>query len=179
MNKQASRFEHQASSRKGNLGADGVAPGSSHPEADSRGFTILLAALVSSVVLALGVAVFQIAYKQLTLSSIGRDSQHAFYAADTGAECALYWDARFDYFASPPPTIDAFCGGGNQPLSVSGRGTNSMSFEFEPQSRCVRVRVTKSDTHPRTVIVADGYSAPCLTILENPRTLQRTIRIQY
>lgn len=144
-----------------------------------RGFTILLAALVSSVVLALGVAVFQIAYKQLLLSTIGRDSQHAFYAADSGAECALYWDARHDYFAMPPPAIDAFCGGSTQPLSVSGRGTNSMSFEFETQGRCIRVRVTKSDAHPRTVIMADGYSETCLSILENPRTLQRTIRIQY
>ncbi|OGG53484.1 hypothetical protein A2851_04160 [Candidatus Kaiserbacteria bacterium RIFCSPHIGHO2_01_FULL_53_29] len=67
------------------------------------GFTLLLAALVASVVLALGAAIFSLAQKQFTLSSIGRDSQFAFYAADTAAECALYWDFRFSYFASTTP----------------------------------------------------------------------------
>ena len=71
-----------------------------------RGFTLLLAALVASIVLSLGAAVFGIAQKQLTLSAIGRDSQFAFYAADTAAECALYWDFRFGYFGSTtPPSV--------------------------------------------------------------------------
>src|SRR3989344_7320988 len=73
-----------------------------------RGFTLLLAALVSSVVLAVGAAIFSIAQKQVTLSALGRDSQFAFYAADTIAECALYWDFRFEYFATTtPPTVVA------------------------------------------------------------------------
>lgn len=74
-----------------------------------RGFTLLLAALVASVVLALGAAIFQIAQKQIMLSSIGRDSQFAFYAADTAAECALYWDFRCSYFASTTAGISAEC----------------------------------------------------------------------
>src|SRR3989344_2099896 len=65
-----------------------------------RGFTLLLAALVASISLALGTAIFGIAQKQLTLSAIGRDSQFAFYAADTIAECALYWDFRYGYFGT-------------------------------------------------------------------------------
>ena len=68
-----------------------------------RGFTLLLAALVSSIVLAVGAAIFSIAQKQVTLSALGRDSQFAFYAADTIAECALYWDFRFDYFSTTTP----------------------------------------------------------------------------
>ncbi len=76
------------------------------------GFTLLLAALVSSIVLAVGAAIFGIAQKQVILSAIGRDSQFAFYAADTAAECALYWDFRYRFFASttpaeaPNPTCD-------------------------------------------------------------------------
>ncbi len=65
-----------------------------------RGFTLLLAALVASIVLALGSSIFTIAKKQITLSSLGRDSQFAFYAADTVAECALYYDVRFSSFAT-------------------------------------------------------------------------------
>src|SRR3990167_7483874 len=71
-----------------------------------RGFTLLLAAIVSSIVLAVGAAIFGIAQKQVLLSAIGRDSQFAFYAADTAAECALYWDFRCNYFASSTALIN-------------------------------------------------------------------------
>jgi hypothetical protein len=59
---------------------------------NQKGFTLLLAALVASITLALGAAIYSIAIKQVTLSGIGRDSQFAFYNADTIAECALYQD---------------------------------------------------------------------------------------
>lgn len=64
------------------------------PPVSQKGFTLLLAALVSAIVLSLGASIFTIARKQVTLSSLGRDSQFAFYAADTIAECALYYDIR-------------------------------------------------------------------------------------
>lgn len=59
-----------------------------------RGFTILFAVLVASVILAVVVSVMNIALKQLQFSGIGRESQFAYYAADTGVECALFWDFR-------------------------------------------------------------------------------------
>jgi Tfp pilus assembly protein PilX len=68
-----------------------------------RGFTLMLAALVSSIVLALGTSIYEIAQKEVQLSALGRDSQFAFYAADTAAECALYWDFRYSYFATSSP----------------------------------------------------------------------------
>lgn len=67
---------------------------SSEHTTKQRGFTLLLAALVAAIVLSLGASIFTIARKQVTLSSLGRDSQFAFYAADTIAECALYYDVR-------------------------------------------------------------------------------------
>jgi hypothetical protein len=89
-----------------------------HPHT-SPGFTLLLAALVASLVLSLGVSIFTIARKSILLSTMGRDSQYAFYAADTGAECALYWDLRHNHFpaTSPPATIT--CDGQTVPLTFS------------------------------------------------------------
>lgn len=69
-----------------------------------RGFTLLLAALISAIVLSLASALFSIAKKQVTLASLSQQSQYAFYAADTGAECALYWDIRYGYFGTVTPT---------------------------------------------------------------------------
>jgi len=82
------------------------------------GFTILLAALVASLVLSLGISVFAIAQKQLILSSLSRTSQYAFYAADTGAECALYWDLRHLAFgsASTSPLTEITCDGQTVPI---------------------------------------------------------------
>src|SRR3989344_4229619 len=60
-----------------------------------RGFTLLFAMIISSIVLSIGLGIFNIALKELVLSSAARESQFAFFAADTGTECALYWDIRY------------------------------------------------------------------------------------
>lgn len=146
-----------------------------------RGFTILLSALVASLVLALGISVFSIAQKQLILSSIGRTSQLAFYAADTAAECGLYWDMRFAYFATTAPSgVDPICDG--EMLSPTGHSPTlpyTVSFEFEPSGYCARVDVTKSTTHPRTRIHADGFNVSCADIETSARTLQRSVELTY
>lgn len=62
---------------------------------------MLFAVLVASVLLSIGLSIFSLTVKELALSSSGRESQFAFYAADTGAECALYWDFKgTDIFAT-------------------------------------------------------------------------------
>jgi hypothetical protein len=147
-----------------------------------RGFTLLLAALISSVVLALGASIFVLVRKQVTLSSLGRDSQFAFYTADQAAECALYWDARWNYIgtSSPPqftlPNSDPTCDQQSwTPAGGTGRPGNPvvypymMVFQYEPisagQSYCAQVTVEKCDGiigawDPASGASAYG-SAPC------------------
>jgi hypothetical protein len=146
-----------------------------------KGFTILLAALVASLVLTLGIAIFSVAQKQVILSSLGRSSQYAFYAADTGAECALYWDVRFDYFSSTSPSgIMPACDGGALVFTgAPGPLPYTMTFEFEPNGYCSQVLVTKSATDPKTVIHADGFSTPCSEISLSGRALQRSVELSY
>jgi hypothetical protein len=61
---------------------------------DKRGITMLLAIVVSVFVLAVGTSLVSIALKQLVLTNSSSDSELAFYAANTGIECALYWDLQ-------------------------------------------------------------------------------------
>ncbi|MBI2618266.1 hypothetical protein HYW58_02325, partial [Candidatus Kaiserbacteria bacterium] len=68
------------------------------------GFTLLIAVLVAGVLLAIGLAIFNIAIKELLLSSSGRDSQFAFYAADSGTECALFWEQKQNGFSTSTPS---------------------------------------------------------------------------
>jgi len=160
------------------------------PIHSNRGFTLLLAALVSSIVLALGTSIFVLAQKELTLSSTGRDSQFAFYAADTGAECALYWDVRFGYFGTTTPTENPTCDG--QSITAAGRPSsypscsqpgNPMTFQFSPNGYCVAVSVSKcvdSSTQAlKTVVHSDGFSTNCASVSTSPSALQRSVELHY
>lgn len=154
-----------------------------HSRTHERGFTLLMAALVGSLVLSLGLSIVAIARKSVTLSSIGRDSQFAFYAADTGAECALYWDIRHGKFASTTPSGDATCDG--ETLSLTTPATSpytepySISFLYEPNGYCAEVTVTKNAAHPRTEIHSNGYSVTCSQIENSARSLQRSVELRY
>jgi Tfp pilus assembly protein PilX len=68
-----------------------------------RGFALLIAVILTSVVLALGEALLDVAYKQILLSSSAKNSQYAFYNADSALECALYWDQKLNAFDYATP----------------------------------------------------------------------------
>jgi hypothetical protein len=74
-----------------------------------QGYTLLFAVLVSALVLGVGVSILNIARKELLLNSSARESQYAFYAADTGYECGVYWDSQ-GAFASSSPATSIKCG---------------------------------------------------------------------
>lgn len=152
----------------------------------TRGFTLLLAALVASIVLSLGSAIFSIAQKQVTLSSLGRDSQFAFYAADAAAECALYWDIRHNAFGTTTAPVTPQCDNDN--LNATGGASvvpYTMSFQinlFEDLSAgeagyCAEVEVRK--TSEGTVIHSDGYSVHCAAKDTSSRSLQRSVELRY
>ena len=53
---------------------------------------MLFSVLISSLLLTIGLSIFSIALKELSISTASRQSVYAFYAADSGRECAFYWD---------------------------------------------------------------------------------------
>lgn len=57
-----------------------------------RGVALLIAVLMMSVTLAVGLGVYQRTYKELYFSSFWKQTQIAITAADGGLECGLYWD---------------------------------------------------------------------------------------
>ncbi len=65
-----------------------------HSDTSRKGFVILFAILISSVMLLISVGIFQISQKEAILSSFSRESQKALYAADSGIECTLYQDVN-------------------------------------------------------------------------------------
>lgn len=134
------------------------------------GFTLLLSVLIASLILTIGLSILNIAFKELTLSSSARESVIAFYAADSGAECALYWDIQQDSFV------------GNKQISCEGKifqlaGSGPWTIILDTLgngSSCSTVRVTK--VGETTTIESRGYNT-CDT--GNPRRVERAVRVIY
>lgn len=60
----------------------------------NRGFALLFSVLISSLLLTIGLSIFSIALKELSISTAARQSVHAFFAADSGRENVLYQDVK-------------------------------------------------------------------------------------
>ena len=61
---------------------------------ESRGFALLFSVLISSLLLTIGLSIFNIALKELAISTATRQSIHSFFAADSGREYMLYLDIK-------------------------------------------------------------------------------------
>jgi hypothetical protein len=164
----------------------------------SRGFTLLLAALVASIALSLGAAIYSIVSKELQLSSIGQDSQYAFYAADTAAECALYWDNRSDIHPNTFATsstdagtaASVTCDGQTAPVTIAASSPTAATSTFEVDlftdvsgGYCADVSVGKtfnSQTNAdATLVISNGYNVSCAQVDTAPNALQRTVQLEY
>ena len=168
-----------------------------------RGFTIFFAMLVGGLALAIGVAIYDLTVRELDLSGTATQSQYAIYAADTGAECALYWDfkctgpaectsggagnsafATSSGMAVPPDNSGLLCNGvdvtaaGNRSTVYAPDGsaaTTTFTITFLPQPYCATVSVGKKDFPTVTTVISSGYN-PCTAggVVRLERKLQVT-----
>src|SRR3989338_2436505 len=156
----------------------------------SDGYALLLSVVVSGLILAIGLGLLSIIEKALTLSSAGRESQIAFYAADAGSECALFWDRKNEgrlssVFAtstsSVPPVSGIFCAGTDIAstwtiLDVTANSANT-SFDMTLENgACVTVVVQKTNSGRKTLVESRGHNSCSPTF---PRRIERAIRASY
>ncbi len=78
----------------------------------TRAFTLLIAVIFMAVVLAVGLSLGSLGYKQSVLASSALESQYAFYAADAGLECLLRADEQENDFVP-----SSFTTGGTEPVT--------------------------------------------------------------
>lgn len=167
---------------------------------EREGFTILYAVLVSSLILALGLGIATITMKEVELSGTGRESQFAFYAADSGAECALSWDFQGENFATSTndwlnyPNVKCADGqilkdtngpAGATLKGVIGNGSSATTTFWiytdaaNTSGSCAVVTVAKySDASgaPHVTIDSRGYNTCDPT---SPRRLERGYQLDY
>ena len=138
--------------------------------------------LVGGLALAVGIAIYDLTVRELDLSGTATQSQYAIYAADTGAECALYWDVKnpsgssaFDPSTSSTINCNQDANNGGNQWVVGGSSASTFTMTFLPDPSCAIVTVTKL-TGNATRIESLGYNT-CNS--ESSRRVERAIRATY
>ena len=158
---------------------------------DNKAFTILFAVITSSLILALGLGIVAITMKEVKLSGAGRDSQLAFYAADSGLECAEYYDVVNGAFATSSESVgystEIECNNYDVQVNPIYSGGDSATSTFEMYMEydhdnsapivskpCATVKVYKYAG--KTTIDSRGYNT-CNE--DNPSRLERGYSVKY
>lgn len=128
----------------------------------NKGFVILFAVTLSAILLSIALGVANIALKEIRFGTSAKDTNEAFFAADTGAECALVNDKS---------TGSAFPPGGPARAVACASATPTFSgdtYKFivinlgNTNTGCAIVTVKKDITsHPPDVltkIISKGYN---------------------
>jgi Tfp pilus assembly protein PilX len=143
-----------------------------------KGFVLVYALVIMIAVMTVSATILTIYIKELKLSGIGRESVIAYYAAESGAECAFYWfskGAKFDQtgvigyedldgLASTTPTpVDAECMGEHIDADSGSLPTGTFLWEAVPGDNtqpCAEVTVTPNDPSAggKTSIRSRGYN---------------------
>lgn len=154
----------------------------------NKAFTMLFAVILSSIILAIALGVSDVAVKEITFGTSAIDTNNAFFAADTGAECVLYNDkTTTNKFPLAGPATAILCGNTSITPSFTGTGT-SASYSFvmaglgSTGRSCVKVSIVKNNSTPpmKTTVVAKGYNigdASCDST--NPNRVERELHVDY
>ncbi len=154
---------------------------------NNKAFVSMIALLLANIFLIIGLSVFNIAMREVILSSGAKESLFAFYAADGGMECALYWDVRENSFSTDTPSSPINCSG--QDVSVTfiqdcgtdcSRNIFSLAYPPDRTGTCVQVEVVKefdSDTLIKSTLIKSFGQNTCDE--NNERRVERAWKVTY
>lgn len=145
------------------------------------GFAMLFTVLVISIIMSLAIGIANVTFKQNLLSSIAKDSLIAFYAADAGVECGLYYDFTVGLFPKDLPVAsapDTLACGNNTLSKVSDMSyTNYIVYReniTDANKPCRNLVFDKTDATV-SLVQSRGYSVCNNT----PRQVERALEVRY
>jgi hypothetical protein len=145
----------------------------------NKGFVILFAVTLSAIILSITLGIANIALKEIKFGTSAKDSSNAFFAADTGEECALFNDkSTSTIFVSSPPSI--ICN--NNSISVAESPVSVWKFTVPGLGSggqgCANVTVDKRTS--LISIVSKGYNignASCNST--STGNVERELKVTY
>lgn len=136
----------------------------------SRGFIMLYTALVVSLLLAVTASMASIAFKRTQLSITNEASQNAFYAAESGLECGIYWDRNEDAFEDNE-VIE--CAGETPTVSTAPTSVWSFTIPFDNDT-CADVTIDRRGANS-VLVESRGYN----NCGSGSRRFQRGVSARY
>ena len=163
-----------------------------------RGFVMLFAVVLSAIIFAISLGMINISLKEINFGTSAKATNEAFFAADTGAECALFYDLvpTQSFFGSVDALttlngINAMCGGSS--INIVGETQLFGPWNFvvlglgENQKSCAKVKVTRNldpvtGALLSTQIISKGYnmggdSTDCSST--NNNRVERVLELTY
>jgi len=149
----------------------------------TNGFVAIFAMLIATIVLIMVMSITRTAYKETLLSGSVRESERAFYAADTGSECGLYLDRIEKNVFIPGGMTTATCGDETVTITTTGLNVYTFSIPIDHLS-CTKVEVSKNliiDSISMTRVIARGYNVSCddVTTFTSRRIVERKLEVKY
>jgi Tfp pilus assembly protein PilX len=176
---------------------------------NDKGFALLLALIVSSIALSIGLSMLHITLKQLTLGTNTRGSEIAFQAASAGLECARFVrnEQSAAFISGSSVTIN--CLGASQTITPVVANGNIYRYNYPNldwnaagENLCIDMDIYVVDastvtgsgttyTFPnsvnRTCTAGDvctfgfvrGYNRGCTDVSNNLFTLQRELTVEF
>lgn len=149
-----------------------------------KGVTLLLAIMISSIAIAIGLGIALIVLGELNLSGTAKESYQAFYAADTGTECALYWDLKEPTLFDPVTCsggCNIECGGVSNAVTFDGSENFGFQINNDVLNLCSRINVRKwTAVGPEinTTVTSFGENKQC-SAPSSEKTVQRGLEVSY
>lgn len=126
---------------------------------NKKGFVLLYTMIVSSIILSVALGIINIALKESKFSVSAKATNEAFFAADTGAECALFYDKTDPAKNAFTGTAVMTCANNNIVLSSSGGVWSfSVSGLGDSLNSCANVTLTRDVDTGITTIISKGYN---------------------
>ncbi len=144
-----------------------------------KGFTLLVAIVTTSSLFVISFMVVNLAFKQLVISDASEQSQYAFYNADTGIECAIYWDLKTGPNMFNPSTKGNITCNGNVITPTVGEysaGISVTNFTLSLVTGYADIEITKNQITDITTIESRGYNTSVAGAL---RKFERGVTISY
>jgi len=162
----------------------------------TTGFVSLFAVLMSLVILAITIGISNVAFKENVLAHSAREGSYAFFAADTGLECALYYDSLSSFYDPVTgfllfPDIDCAENSINTSMGSNQSVNFNFNIEMAGKERCVEVSVDKDEQieYPAnsgtlisaTKIYSNGFNINCadVTNASSNRVVNRLLIATY
>jgi Tfp pilus assembly protein PilX len=149
------------------------------------GFALLFAIMASAVLFSIGISIWNLSFREVIISSFGKESQTAFYIADTALECGIYWDLQTHFATSSgdnTPHVPIFCSPGApvNPTVVSDLYSAASTFNVSVGNGCATVVVRKDDADrdgkSSTEIESRGHNT---CDVNDPTMVERGFKVNY